>query len=80
MASDWREEHITIAGLKTQLFHGGHDAPLLVLHGANGHPGRLQCQAALARHGHVYALSHPGFETSDCLDSMEGGSPQPQNA
>lgn len=71
MASEWREEHITIADLKIQLLHGGQGAPLLVLHGANGNPGWLHFHEALAQHFHVYAPSHPGFGTSDRPDWME---------
>ena len=71
MASDWREEAMTIAGLKVQVLHGGQGAPLLVLHGAGGNPGWLHFHEALAAHFHVYAPSHPGFGTSDRPDWME---------
>lgn len=71
MASDWREEHITIAGLQVQVFHGGQGPPLLVLHGAAGNPGWLQAYDALAERFHVYAPSHPGFGTSDRPEWVE---------
>jgi pimeloyl-ACP methyl ester carboxylesterase len=71
VASDWREEQVTIAGLQVQLLHGGQGAPLLVLHGAAGHPGWLQFHEALAQRFHVYAPSHPGFGASERPDWME---------
>jgi len=71
MASAWREEQLTIAGLKVQLLHGGQGDPLLVLHGAGGNPGWLQFHETLGQQFHVYAPSHPGFGTSDRPDWME---------
>jgi pimeloyl-ACP methyl ester carboxylesterase len=71
VASDWQEEFLTVAGVKTQVYHGGRGDPLLVLHGAGGNPGWLHFHDALAEHFHVYAPSHPGFGTSDRPDWME---------
>jgi pimeloyl-ACP methyl ester carboxylesterase len=71
VTSEWREETMTVAGIKIQVFHGGHGAPLLILHGAGGNPGWLRFHAALAEHFHVYAPSHPGFGTSDRPDWID---------
>ncbi len=71
MAQSGQEERINIAGLNIQMWHGGHGAPLLVLHGAGGNPGWLPFHEALAAHFHVYAPSHPGFGASDRPDWME---------
>ncbi len=71
MASDWREETITVAGLDTQVFSGGSGEPLLVLHGAGGNPGWMPYCEALAARFQVIAPSHPGFGASDRPDWME---------
>lgn len=71
VTTEWQEEMLTIAGINTQVFHGGQGNPLLVLHGAGGNPGWMPYHAALAEHFHVYAPSHPGFGTSDRPDWME---------
>lgn len=71
MASEWREERMSIAGINLQVFHGGRGDPLLVLHGAGGNPGWLRFHTALAERFHVYAPSHPGFGTSDRPDWLE---------
>ena len=71
MASEWRQELMTVAGIEVQVVHGGQGDPLLVLHGAGGHPGWLRFHAALAEHFHVYAPSHPGFDASARPDWIE---------
>lgn len=71
MASTWQEDMIPVAGLKVQVWHGGQGTPLLLLHGAGGHPGWLHIHEALAQHFHVYAPSHPGFGASERPDWMD---------
>src|SRR5262245_9696174 len=71
VTSEWREEVMTVAGIKVQVFHGGRGEPLLVLHGAGGNPGWLRFHTALAERFHVYAPSHPGFGTSDRPDWID---------
>jgi pimeloyl-ACP methyl ester carboxylesterase len=70
VANGWTEETIPVAGINVQVLHGGQGDPLLVLHGAAGNPGWLRYHEALAQHFHVYAPSHPGFDTSERPDWM----------
>ena len=62
-------EQITVAGATIRLFRGGPghgDAPPLVfLHGAGGHTGRMAFLEELSHRFRVFAPEHPGFGQSD---------------
>ena len=70
MASDWREEQVTIAGLQCNCCTADR-APRCWCCTALGESGWLQFHEALAQHFHVYAPSHPGFGASERPDWME---------
>jgi pimeloyl-ACP methyl ester carboxylesterase len=61
---DYTEELIEVAGIRVQLLKGGAGEPLLVLHGAAGHPGWLGYHRELAKRFSVYAPAHPGYNRS----------------
>lgn len=71
MASDPREEFVTVGGIKTHVLIGGRGDPLVVLHGAGGNRGWRQWMAAVAERYTVYAPTHPGFGLSGAADWME---------
>jgi pimeloyl-ACP methyl ester carboxylesterase len=71
VASEPREEIVTVGGLKIPTLIGGAGDPLLVLHGAGGHRGWRRWMAAVARDFTVFAPTHPGFGASDAADWME---------
>ena len=71
MPRGWTEEFVSVAGTQVQMLKGGTGDPLLLLHGAGGNPGWLQCNEALAERFEVYAPSHPGFDKSDRPDWLE---------
>ena len=61
---DYTEELIEVAGTRLQMRKGGSGAPLLVLHGAGGHPGWQRYHRELSQRFTVYAPSHPGYDQS----------------
>jgi pimeloyl-ACP methyl ester carboxylesterase len=64
----WTEESVEAAGTRLQLIKGGTGAPLLILHGELGYPGRLRFHESLAQRYTLYIPSHPGFGKSERLD------------
>ncbi|MGE5594716.1 MAG: alpha/beta fold hydrolase [Hyphomicrobiales bacterium] len=58
-------------GEKLQLLRGGSRTPLLYLHGFEGHPGDHAFLQALASSHTVIAPTHPGFDESDEVRSIE---------
>lgn len=60
------EERIALAGIDLYLNQGGSGAPLLVLHGIEGHEGWLAFHETLAAHATVYAPAHPGYTPTPC--------------
>ena len=71
MAADYREEMISVGGIRVHTLIGGRGDPVLVLHGAGGGQGWRRWLAALAERYTVYAPSHPGYGLSDSADWME---------
>lgn len=62
--ADHTEELIDVAGTRLQIRKGGSGAPVLVLHGAGGHPGWQRYHRELSQRFTVYAPSHPGYDQS----------------
>lgn len=71
MSADYREEMISVGGIRAHTLIGGRGDPLLILHGAGGHQGWRRWIAALADRYTVYLPSHPGYGRSDSAHWME---------
>ncbi len=54
------ETHL-VRGIQTEVVHGGHGAPILVLHGFHNLPADSRFLRELAAYGEVFAPSLPGF-------------------
>lgn len=64
-------DFITVAGRSIQLMVGGAGAPLLYLHSAGGETEWTPFHARLAEHFQVYLPAHPGFASSEGLDTID---------
>src|SRR5690348_9010272 len=60
-----------IAGRKTQLTRGGSGPPVLYLHGALGESDWFPLVDLLAEKHTVYLPAHPGFATSEGLETID---------
>ena len=66
------ETHVEIGGSKTKLLRGGSGDPLLYLHSAGGETLWMPFHEALSEHFEDFAPAHPGFDTSEGLDKIDG--------
>ena len=71
MATEPREERITVGETTAHTLIGGEGPPVLALHGAGGPNGWRRWLRALAEQFTVYAPSHPGYGLSEAADWME---------
>lgn len=62
---NYTEERVQIADTELYVLKGGSGAPLLVLHGIEGHEGWLDFHEALAARATVYAPAHPGYTPTE---------------
>lgn len=66
------ETHVEIGGSKTKLLRGGSGEPLLYLHSAGGETMWMPHHEELSQHFEVFAPAHPGFDTSEGLEKIDG--------
>jgi pimeloyl-ACP methyl ester carboxylesterase len=74
MTVTWREEFLTVDGVKLHCLTAGDGPPLLILHGVDGWDGLQLYHERLAESFRVIAPSLPGFgrsEFPEWLDSMD---------
>ena len=64
-------DFITVAGRSTQLMVGGEGPPLLYLHSAGGETEWAPFHQQLAQHFTVFLPAHPGFASSEGLETIE---------
>lgn len=62
---NYTEERVGIADTELYVAKGGSGAPVLVLHGVEGHEGWLAFHEALAAKATVYAPAHPGYTPTE---------------
>ncbi len=62
---NYTEERISVGDTELYLTKGGSGAPLLVLHGVEGHEGWLAFHEALAANATVYAPASPGYTPTE---------------
>lgn len=63
---------VEIGGSRTKLLRGGSGEPLLYLHSAGGETMWMPFHEELSQHFEVFAPAHPGFDTSEGLDKIDG--------
>jgi pimeloyl-ACP methyl ester carboxylesterase len=74
MPVTWREEYLTVDGVKLLCWVAGDGPPLLILHGADGGDGFLPFHELLAASFRVLAPSLPGFGQTELpawMDSVD---------
>ncbi|PON18201.1 hypothetical protein C2W62_09220 [Candidatus Entotheonella serta] len=62
---NYTEERVSIGETDLYLTNGGSGAPVLVLHGVEGHEGWLTFHEALAANVTVYAPASPGYTPTE---------------
>jgi pimeloyl-ACP methyl ester carboxylesterase len=66
------ETHITVGGKQTKLLRGGSGEPVVYLHSAAGETLWLPFHNELSKHVELFAPAHPGFDTSEGLEQIDG--------
>jgi len=65
VTGNYTEERVSVGGTELYLTKGGSGAPVLVLHGVEGHEGWLAFHEALAANATVYAPASPGYTPTE---------------